>query len=258
MTRFLQASWLSFKGTNAIYSGEEFLMLQIIQPLSMLIFYVLLASYSFSPNDLTRWIVGNSFLMCINTTIFSLGSTFNQERFYGRLRAIVVSPTKTIEVVIQKCFFPSIISIIVVLIGLFTGSLLFNSNLSLNEIPSLVIVLFISMLAASAFGMFISTFGLISDSMHLVLNFIGSGIVILSGANFPVEQLPRFAQLIAKALPIRNGLNASYTLLEPGSGEVSRFIISEFLICIFYLIGTMVVFRVLENKAKHKATLEIF
>ncbi len=258
MKRFFEQSWLSFKGTNSIYSGEEFLLLQIGQPLLTLIFYVLLASYSINPTDLTRWVIGNSFLMCINTTIFSLGFSFNQERFYGRLRSIVVSPTNSLNVVLHKCFFPSLISIVVVLIGIFVGQILFNINISLSNLSFLILIIFISMLAASSFGIFISTFGLISDSMHLILNIIGSGLIIITGANFPTEQLPRFFQIISNFLPIKHGLNAAYELLGGNINQSIILLIPEVGIILLYSISTAIVFGIIEKLARTKGLLEIY
>ncbi len=60
--RFFNQSFLEFKAITAAFKFEEFMFFETAYPLMTLIFYVLLAGYSFNTTDLTHWVVGNSFL----------------------------------------------------------------------------------------------------------------------------------------------------------------------------------------------------
>lgn len=70
--RFFSQAWLYHKARTAAFDWREFLFFDTGYPIITLVFYCLLAAYSFQTADLTHWVIGNSFLMCVNTCILGL------------------------------------------------------------------------------------------------------------------------------------------------------------------------------------------
>lgn len=257
--RFFSQAWLYFKANNAAFSFEEFISLQTAIPLLTLIFYCVLASYSFNTENLTRWVVGNSFLLCMHTCIFGLGSTFTGERFYGRIRSIIVAPINKLTLVLQRGFFPVFVAVATVLIGFLVGSLIFGVDFTGINMGLFLLVALVGMFAASGFGLLLSVFGLITDGMHFVLNLSTYVLMIFCGANFPIEQLPKIAQIISQVLPLTRSIQAANMLFEgvdaPG---FTRLLLGEALLgAAFCIIGFLII-RAVERVAIQKATLEIF
>ena len=150
--RFFSQAWLYFKSQQAAFRWEEFLCFQVGYPLVTMVFYCLMASYSFQTTELTPWVVGNSFLLCVNTCIFGLGNTFSGERYFGRIRSIIVAPVHNLEVVLEKGFFPAVVAAVTVGFGFGMGSLVFGVEIGGISMMGLLIIILTAMFAASGFG----------------------------------------------------------------------------------------------------------
>lgn len=259
MRRFFSQAWLFLKGQNAAFSFEEFVLFKAGYPLVTLIFYCLLASYSFSRTDLTYWVVGNSFLLCMNTTLFGLGNAFAAERFFGRIRSVIVAPASKLSLVLQHGFFPSAIAFLMVFFGFFAGSLIFGVDFSRINLWLFALAAFASMFAAAGLGVLLSVFGLITDSMHFVLNLMSYVLMIFCGANFPLSQLPEAAQFFSNLLPLTRGIEAANMLFE--GFEAQRFLtllLGEVMIGILYYVAAACIVKAVERIARKRASFEVF
>lgn len=259
MRRFINQAWLSFKERYSIVSFEEFILLESLYPVITLSFYCILAAYSFNTSNLTRWVVGNSFLLCTNICIFTLGTTFDAEKYYGRIRSIIISPVNKVIIVLEKAFFPTIASVITVFLGFMIGSLIFGVDFTSINMGLFLLIIIVGMFTMTGFSLSLSSFGLITDSMHFILNLISYVIIIFCGANFPVSQLPSRFQIISKIIPLTRSIEAANMLFD--GYNKSKFIyllITEIIIgVIFYFISYFVI-QYAEKIAKKNATLEIF
>jgi len=256
--RFFHQSWLYFKGANRAFNFEEFAFFQILYPLATLVFYVLLAAYSFNTSNLTRWVVGNSFLLCVNIALFTLGQAFNSERYYGRLRSIIASPMSKLATVLQKAVFPVLVAIATVIIGFVAGSLIFDIPFTEINIGLMLAVIAVSMFAAIGLGLLMGALSLLTDSMHLILNTMCYVLMIFCGANFPIAQLPVWGQAISRILPLTRGIEAGNLLFEGfNSGLFIRLLMGEFAIGTVFFAVSYWVLKYAERAAIKRATLEM-
>lgn len=259
MRRFFRQAWLNFKGQRAAFSLEEFLLLDTMYPLLTMVFYCLLASYAFHTQDLTRWVVGNAFLLCTNICVFSLGGSFMGERYYGRIRSIITAPISKLEIVAENGFFPCLVCVATTFIGFAIGSVIFQVSWKGINMLLFLFITFIAMMAASGLGMLLASIGLLSDQMHLILNLTSNLLILFCGANFPVSQLPKAGQLLSRVLPLTRSIQAAEMLMNGAEiGELMPYIAGEFLIAIVYALLAFSLIRYAEHEAIKKGTLELF
>ncbi len=259
MRRFISQAWLSFKERYAVISFEEFILFEALYPIITLSFYCILAAYSFNTSNLTKWVVGNSFLLCTNTCIFTLGIAFDAEKYYGRIRSIIISPVNKLIIVLEKGFFPAMVSVITVFFGFIIGSLIFGVDFTSINMGLFLLVVMIGMFTMTGFSLFLSSFGLITDSMHFILNLISYVLMIFCGANFPISQLPKGLQIISKLIPLTRSIAAANMLFtDYDKSKFIYFLLTEIIVgIIFYFIAYFVI-QYAEKVAKNKATLELF
>jgi len=256
---FFHQAWLYYKGQNAQFNLEELIFYRIAVPLITLIYYCVIAQHSFLTDYLTSWVIGNSLLLCNNTCVFTLGSAFESERYYGRLKWLIVSPHNRMATVFQKGFFFIFESFATVVLGLLFGSLIFGVSFTNVNIGLLSIIILAGVFSAICFGMLLSMFALISDSMNLILNIFNMAMLILCGANFPISDLPKFAQYISFCLPFTRSIEAGKMLF--GEINIQRLVTllgGELCIGLIYLVVSAVLFKTIERVAIRKASLEIF
>lgn len=259
MKRFINQAWLNFKGRYAGISFEQVILYESLYPIITLSFYCILAAYSFNTLNLTKWVVGNSFLLCINICIYTLGTAFDIEKHYGRIRSIVVSPVNKLIIVIEKGFFPGIVSIIMVFVGFIVGSLIFGVDFTSINMGLFLLVVVVGMFTMTGFSLLLSAFGLITNSMHFILNLVSYILMIFCGANFPISQLPNRLQLVSKLIPLTRSIEAANMLfINYSVKKIAYLLLMEIIIGIIYYFIAYFVIKYSEKVAKEKATLELF
>ena len=256
--RFFSQALLYHKGRTAAFNLIEFLCFDAGYPIITLIFYCLLASYSFQTTDLTHWVIGNAFLMCTNTCVFGLGGIFNGERYYGRLRSIVASPCNKLALILANGVFPTIFASVAVAGGFAVGGLLFKIDFSGINLGLAALTILCAMFAATGLGLLLAVFGLISDSMHLILNVVSYILMIFTGAEFPVSQLAIWGQWLSKWLPLTHAIEAMNILLGNSDGNVGRLLVCELRIAIFYMILAWATMRGAEQACRKSGKFDLF
>jgi ABC-2 type transport system permease protein len=195
----------------------------------------------------------------MNTCVFGLGTAFTGERVYGRLRSIIVSPANKLALVLQSGFFPSLTAAFTVIVGFIAGSLIFGVNFAEINIGLFILISAVSMFAATGFGLFLSAFGLVTPSMHFVLNLVSYVLMIFCGADFPITQLPKAVRFISDLIPLTRGIEAADMLFTGmDRARLIVLLLGEAGVGAVYSILAFFVIRTAERIAIRKATLEMF
>jgi len=256
---FLHMAWLNFKGQRAAFNLEEFLLLETAYPFLTLMFHCVLAGYAYGTTDLTDWVIGNAFLLCTNICVFSLGSSFRAERAYGRIRSIMVGKTSKLEIVLQKGFFSGLVSLGTTFAGFAIGCLVFSISWSNISWGSMLLCFVVAMFAATGFGLVLSVFGLMSHQMHLILNLMEYVLLIFTGSNFPISQLPEAVQVISYVLPLTRSIQAARGIVNGMEwNAVLTLLIGEVLVGIAYILLAAGLVKYAEKVAIKEGALDLF
>lgn len=256
--RFFDQAYLYHRGRRAAFVAEEFVLMQIGYPLVTLIFYCLIASYSFHTTNLTSWVIGNAFLLCTYACIFGLGNIFGSERYFGRLRSIIASPCKKLPLILASGVFPALFAVCASVCGFLAGALVFRVDFSGVNLGLAALTILCGMGTATCFGLFLSVFGLMSDSMHLVLNIVSYLMMIFTGAEFPVSQLPLAGRAIAQLMPLTKTIAAMNTLFEPEQGQFWTLLLAELATGAAYALLARAVFGLAERSAQRSGRFDLF
>lgn len=139
------------------------------------------------------------------------------------------------------------------------GGLIFKVDFSGVNFGFFALITFIAMFAAAGFGLLLSMLGLISDSIHFILNLSAYVLMIFCGANFPIAQLPQAGQYISRMLPLTRSIQAANMLFGPiDLKELWGLLLGEALLGAAYFLVGFVFIRLVERLAVKKATLDIF
>ena len=256
--RFFDQAYLYNKGISAAFEPEEFALMEILYPLITMIFYCLVAMFSFNTKNLTSWVIGNAFLLCTNASIFGIGTVFINERHFGRMRSIIASPCSKMSLILASGVFPTLFAVCASVCGLIVGSLVFGVDFSDLNITLVALNIIVAMISATCFGLFISAFGLITDSMHLVLNVVSYLLMIFTGAEFPIAQLPFAGRVISQLMPLTKSIEAMNKLFEGNIREYAILIFAEFCTGIVYACLAYAVFGFAEKAARINGKFDMF
>jgi len=241
-------------------TATEFFAYRVGLSLMTLTLYVLIQQYVRGEDvDLSRWVIGNAFVLCVSECVSTMGTYFNAERFNGRLRSIIACPTSKITIILYSAVPSIVVSFATISLGFVVGGLLFGVNFAVLNVGMFAIAVIAAAFACIGLGLLIAAIALLSDSMYLITNTVAVLIMIFSGANFPVEQLPGWTQFFAGGFPLFRSIAAG-NLAMGGSftAEYARLVAGEAILGIIYFTAAILIVKIIEHIAIKKATLEMF
>ena len=93
--------------------------------------------------------------------------------------------------------------------------------------------------------------------MSLFADMIAGSMLLVSGANVPLDQLPGWIQALSSVIPITHGIEAARELAAGASlSDVSSLLATELGIGLALLCVGLVMLRVFEWEGRRSATLE--
>lgn len=254
--RYGRLAAISFKGMNPLFNPAFLFLVIILGPFFQILLYVTMARYYTGTENLDFWIIGNTTLMSIEIFILSLIGYFTRERQNGTLKFLFASPYPTIYILGAFLFFPVLASLVQVSLSLGACKLLFGISLPVRSLPLYGLNLLVTMFATACFGLFTASLGLIIPQVNLILNFALFGLVIFSGANYPIDVLPAGMRWISALLPLNRGIRSARIIA--GGGFQPSLMLGELIVGIVYLVICLFLLEEVKKTAKKMGTIELY
>lgn len=152
------------------------------------------------------------------SSIFSSLSIIWDKEF-GMMKEILVAPVSRFTVVVGKALSGTLISVMQTMIILMIAPFL-GVALSLPAILYTVAIAILLSFCISSLGIIIATFYDSFESFSVIMNFIIMPMFFLSGAMYPVNNMPHILQVITRLNPLTYGVDAFKHVLLGESGIV--------------------------------------
>jgi ABC-2 type transport system permease protein len=145
-----------------------------------------------------------------------------RERERGTLEQLIVSPVKSVELIIGKILPYVVIGYLQMTLILAVGATVFDVPVG-GSLPLLYLLAFVFIAANLALGLFFSTLAKTQQQAMQMSFFFLLPNILLSGFMFPYEAMPQPAQWAAQALPLTHFLRVVRGITLKGSelSEVS-------------------------------------
>ncbi len=259
IVRFQRRFHLGYKRMFAAYTIKGYVLYKIVNPFFLMMFFCLVASYTYGKEEIANYVIGNALLMCSFSVFFGVGQTFNSERSQGTLETIICSPSHTLKIILPQVLIYVADSLLSVFVGFLTGAIFFEFRISIEHLGWFVVITFIGIFSAMGFGMLIGVFALLTRDVFLLLNIVSMALLAFSGAEFELSLLPYHLGFIGKVLPLTRSIEAM-RLLNAGvtSAEFFTVLISEFLIGIAFFALGVIVYKQIERMAVRYGSLNFY
>jgi len=175
----------------------------------------------------------------IFTALFS-GIEIIWDRQFGFLKETLVAPTSRLKIMIGRTLggatVASLQGIIILVLSFLVGFRLDNMML----LPLALVFIFLIALLFTALGTAIASVLEDMQGFQLIMNFLVMPLFFLSGALFPLEGLPPFLEVIARADPLSYGVDGLRGVLVNNAhfGLGPDFLILSIITVAFLLIGS--------------------
>jgi ABC-2 type transport system permease protein len=153
------------------------------------------------------------------TSVFSTISVV-WDREFGFLREMLVAPVSRVTIVFGKLISGTALSVFQGTILLVVAPII-GLEVSLGDVLLMVVFMTFVALAITSLGLFVASFLTSLEGFNVIMNFIVLPMFFLSGALYPVENLPEALQWLSYINPLCYGVDAFKHVLLPGSGSLS-------------------------------------
>jgi len=256
---FLDGARLSYIALFRWLQPHTYLASKIVMPLAQILFFTLMGIFAGGQSQASFFAVGNAIQLASVNGIYGVTMSIGGDRWSGTLPYIFGTPANRLTLFSGRAFFHVIDGMLGVIVGLGWGVLLFNLDLGHTDLLALALAILITTFSTSGLGLLLGCVSLVSIETMFVNNTAYFLLLVFSGANIPLAQMPAWMQTIAWALPLTRGIAASRQLIDGASlSAVLPLLGGEVALGVIYILVGFTLFRWFEFQAKRRGTLEAF
>jgi ABC-2 type transport system permease protein len=225
----------------------------VVAPLFQLLFFAYLGRTTDVASD-SYFVVGNSLLAASLPGLLGMGGSITGERATKTLGMLLSSPANRVALFLGRTL-PAIVNGFVVSAFCFvTGALLLDVHVPVTAVPRLALIILICAFSCAALGLCMGAVGLrVRDVVSASWIFVPV-LLLVSGANVPVDRLPDWLRTIGAGLPLNHGIAAARDLVA--GGTLGRAVVIELVIGLAYTCAGLLLLRLFEFESRRTASLE--
>jgi len=253
---FVIGGLISFRALFGFMSPWIFVPALVVTPLFQILLFAYIGRSANLESD-EFYVVGNAIQYSSVPCLFAMTNTIAGERFNQTLGPVLVSPAGRLPLFLGR-------SVPVVVNGAFVGALSFTLgslvlgvHVPASAIASLALVIALASASCTGLGLVMAGIGLRVRETAVMLNIVFGLLLILTGANVPVDELPGWMARISGVLPFTHAIAAGRELVEGSTlGDVSGLLVRELAIGAAYAVLGYAFLRFMERQGRVHASLE--
>jgi ABC-2 type transport system permease protein len=224
------------------------------------IFQILLFAYigrSAGLNSDKFYLVGNALQYSAVPCLFAMTQMIGGERYQNTLSAILVSPARRIPLFFGRAVPVVANGAFVAAFSLAAGSLILGVHIPLSAVPTLGLVIVVAAFSCTGLGLINAAISLRIRENAVLSNVIFGFLLIFTGANVPISELPGWMATLSGGLPFTHAIKAARIVADGGSfGSVAGLVGTEVLVGLSYAAIGYAVLRFMEVQSRRSASLE--
>ncbi len=255
---FLSSASFAFKALFSWLHPAMWLTQLLVLPLFQMAFFVYLARFVNPTNTSVAFIaVGNAMQVSAFSSIFAVCNITSEEKWQGTLIPLIATPANRFPLFLGRSIFQVFNGLATVAVGFFYAWYVFGVDMSRTDLVALAIVILITSLAMTGFGLMLGSLGLFLRTAMIIANiflFIG---LLICGVNFPVSDLPGWVRPFSYAIPMTYGTVAARAAVQGSSLlQLAPVLLQEIGAGIGSIVVGYVLFLGFEALARRRGTLE--
>lgn len=255
---FFVGGLTSYRALFNWISPWMFIPVAIGYPVFQVLFFVYLGRFAEVQSD-EFFLVGNAFMALAAVGFFGMSSAIAGERRSQTLSSLLAAPANRLALFAGRAM-PSIAT------GVVSAAITFglcawivDARFSGPELARLGIAAVIASYTCTAFGLCLGALGFRGRNIGVFADAVTGLMLVVSGANVPLERLPEWVQAVSTVLPLTHVIEAGRELGDGATlGDVSGLLVAELAIGSVYFVAGLALLRYFEYEGRRSATLEAF
>lgn len=255
---FAQGAYLSYIALFHWLQPATYLASKIAMPLAQMFFFVFLGTFGSQTLSASFFVIGNAMQMAAISGIYGVTMAIGGDRWEGTLAYLFGTPAPRMSIFFGRASAHILDGMLSVAIGFLWGRLLLGLDLSSTNFALLALTVVVTVFSTSGLGLVMGCVGLITRNVMFVNNTVYFLLLLLSGANMPIDRLPSWIRAVSQVLPLSRGIEAARLVIAGGANaHALRLIAGEALVGISYLVAGYLLFTGFEKMAKRRGSLEV-
>jgi ABC-2 type transport system permease protein len=203
------------------------------------------------------YVIGNALQYAAIPCIFAMGFAISGERFQKTLGYILVSPARRLPLFLGRALPVMLNGAFVAAFSLVVGDLLLGIDLPASALAPLALVVLVCAFSCTGLGLITAALGLRVRETAVLANIIFGLLLIFTGANVPLGELPGWMRAISEVIPLTHGIEAARELADGAAlRDVAGLLGTEAFVGLGYGVVGYGLLRFMEWQSRLYATLE--
>jgi ABC-2 type transport system permease protein len=229
----------------------------VIAPIFQIFLFVYIGRNAGVQSD-KFYVIGNAVQYASIPCLFSMTQAISGERSQQTLSYILVSPAGRLPLFLGRALPVIANAMFVAAFSLLVSGLILGVHISVSTWPAIALVIFVATFSCTGLGLICAGIGLRVRETAVLNNVIFGLLLVFTGANLRIAELPGWMQAISQRVPLTHGIEAARRVANGASlGDVSRLLFSEALIGVVYTFLGYQLLLFMERESRKRASLQV-
>jgi ABC-2 type transport system permease protein len=253
---FFIGGLLSFRALFGWLSPWILIPTYVIAPIFQILLFVYIGRAAKTQSD-EFYVIGNALQYAAIPCVFAMTNTIAGERYQNTLSAVLATPAKRIPLFVGRSLPVIVNGFLVAAFAFVVGGALVGIDVPAEAVPGIAVVILVSAFACTGLGLATAAVGLLARDTATLSNIVFGILLVFTGANVALDDLPGWMSTLAQGLPLTHGIEAARRLADGQSfGSVGGLVAGEALVGFLWGLVGYATIRSLERQSRIHATLE--
>ena len=246
----------SYRALFGWLSPWVFIPSLLVAPIFQILLFVYIGRSAGLESD-EFYVVGNALQYAAIPCLFAMTQTIAGERYQQTLGYILISPARRLPLFLGRALPVVTNGFLVSAFALVVGGAIVGIEIPASAYAPIALVTAVSAFSCTGLGLVNAGLGFIVRDTSVLSNIIFGLLLVFSGANVPLDDLPRWMQAVSEGIPFTHGIEAARRLADGQRlFDVGGLVTVEALIGVVYGAAGYGLIRLMETLGRRHATLE--
>jgi ABC-2 type transport system permease protein len=247
----------AYRGLINWLSPWIFVPTLVVAPIFQILLFVYIGRSAGVQSD-EFYVIGNAVQYASIPCLFSMTHAIAGERYQQTLAYILVSPAGRLPLFLGRALPVIVNAMLVAAFSLVVSALILGIDIPASAWGPIALVIFVSAFSCTGLGLICAAAGLRVRETAVLNNIIFGLLLIFTGANVPIDELPGWMQSISNRIPLTHGIEAARQLADGATlSDVSGLLATEFAIGVVYTVVGYQALRFMERESRRRASIQI-
>jgi ABC-2 type transport system permease protein len=247
----------AYRGLINWLSPWIFIPTLIVTPIFQILLFVYIGRSAGVQSD-EFFVIGNAIQYASVPCLFSMTHAIAGERYQQTLAYILVSPAGRLPLFLGRALPVILNAMFVAAFSLVVAALIVGIDIPPSSWAPIALVICVSTFACTGVGLACGAIGLRVRETAVLNNIVFGLLLIFTGANVPLSELPGWMAAIGNSVPLTHGIKAARELANGAPlGDVAGLLGVELTIGVVYMFLGYQLLRLMEHESRKRASLQV-